>query len=45
MIGLLLITNSLWVTFCSLDGNRLGAVGGTAIAEGLKINTSITNIR
>ena len=39
------IINLLWVTFCSLYGNGLGAEGGTAIAEALKINNSITNIK
>ena len=34
----------LWVTFCSLAGNNLGAEGGTAIGGALKVNTSITNI-
>ena len=33
-----------WATFCSLFNNKLGAVGGTAIAEALKVNTSITSI-
>ena len=35
----------LWVTFCSLSSNELGAEGGTAISEALKVNTSITNIK
>ena len=33
------------VTFCSLGVNKLGAEGGKAIAEVLKVNTSITNIK
>ena len=32
-------------TFCSLQQNKLGAEGGKAIAEALKVNTSITNIK
>ena len=32
------------VPFCSLSDNYLGAKGGKAIAEALKVNTSITNI-
>ena len=32
------------VTFCSLGDNELGAEGGKAIAEALKVNTSITTI-
>ena len=32
------------VTFCSLSCNDLDAEGGKAIAEALKVNTSITNI-
>ena len=35
----------LWVFFCSLECNQLGAEGGKAIAGALKVNTSITNIR
>jgi hypothetical protein len=31
--------------FCSLLGNRLGHEGGIAIAEALKINTTITTIK
>ena len=30
--------------FCSLYSNELGAEGGKAIGEALKVNTSITNI-
>ena len=33
------------VTFCSLQWNDLGAEGGKAIGEALKVNTSITNIK
>ena len=33
------------VTFCSLESNQLGAEGGEAIAEALKVNTSITIIK
>ena len=33
------------VPFCSLGENRLGAKGGKAIAEALKVNTSITSIK
>ena len=33
------------VPFCSLAWNELGAEGGKAIAEVLKVNTSITNIK
>ena len=33
------------VPFCSLGVNSLGAEGGKAVAEALKINTSITNIK
>ena len=33
------------VPFCSLSCNELGAKGGKAIAEVLKVNTSITNIK
>jgi hypothetical protein len=29
---------------CRLSGNKLGPEGGTAIAEALKINTTITDI-
>ena len=32
------------VPFCSLSGNDLGAEGGKAIAEALKVNTSIAII-
>jgi hypothetical protein len=30
--------------FFSLQNNKLGAEGGKAIGEALKVNTSITNI-
>ena len=33
-----------YATFYSLYNNALGAEGGKAIAEALKVNTSITNI-
>ena len=33
------------VPFCSLRFNDLGAEGGKAIAEALKVNTPITNIK
>ena len=33
------------VTFSSLWDNELGAEGGKAVAEALKVNTSITNIK
>ena len=33
------------VPFSSLRANDLGAEGGKAIAEALKVNTSITNIK
>ena len=33
------------VHFCSLHDNGLGAEGSKAIAEALKANTSITNIK
>ena len=33
------------VPFCSLFANDLGAEGGKAIAEVLKVNTSITNTK
>ena len=35
----------LWPPFCSLYYNKLGAEGGKAIGEALKVNTSITNIK
>ena len=35
----------LWPPFCSLTDNDLGAEGGKAIGEALKVNTSITNIK
>ena len=35
---------SLWPSFCSLGNNDLDAEAGKAIAEALKVNTSITNI-
>jgi len=35
---------SLWVHFCSLRFNKLGTEGSKAVAEALKVNTSITNI-
>ena len=38
------IINSLWPAFYSLGYKNLGAEGGKAIAEALKVNTSITNI-
>ena len=37
--------NLLWVFFCSLEDNELGAEGGKAIGEALKVNKSITNIK
>ena len=33
------------VPFSSLEDNELGAEGGKAIAEVLKVNTSITHIK
>jgi len=36
---------SSWVPFSSLYHNDLGTEGGKAIAEALKVNTSITNIK
>ena len=33
------------VPFPSLKWNNLGAEGGKAVAEALKVNTSITNIK
>ena len=33
------------VPFCSLENNKLDTKGGKAVAEALKINKSITNIR
>ena len=33
------------VSFRSLGDTKLGAEGGKAVAEALKVNTSITNIR
>ena len=33
------------VPFCSLVDNHLDAEAGKAIAEALKVNTSITNIK
>ena len=36
---------SLWPSLCSLWRNELGAEGGKAVAEALKVNTSITNIK
>ena len=36
------LNGSLWVHFCSLLRNSLRAEGGKAIAEALKVNTSIT---
>ena len=36
---------SLWGSFCSLEYNQLGAEGGKTVAEALKVNTSITNIK
>jgi hypothetical protein len=34
-----------WPPFCSLEDNELGAEGGKAIGEALKVNKSITNIK
>ena len=31
--------------FCSLDVNDLGEVGGTAVAEAIKVNTSLQNLK
>ena len=36
--------NLLWPHFSSLRYNNLGAEGGKAIGEALKVNRSITNI-
>ena len=33
------------VPFCSLGSNELRAEGGKAVAEALKVNISITNIK
>ena len=33
------------VHFCSLAWNKLGAKGGKAVAEALKVNTPITTIK
>ena len=38
-------TRPLWGLVCSLNYNSLGAEGGKAIGEALKVNTSITNIK
>jgi hypothetical protein len=35
----------LYVKFCSLWGNGIGDEGAQAIAEALKVNATITNIR
>jgi hypothetical protein len=35
----------LYVIFCSLGGNGIGDEGARAIAEALKVNATITNIR
>ena len=35
----------LWPHFFSLEQNYVGPEAGKAIAEALKVNTSITNIR
>jgi hypothetical protein len=32
-------------SFCSLEWNNLGPKGGIAIAEALKVNTTITDIK
>ena len=32
------------LTFIDLDGNKLGDVAGTALAEALKVNTALTDI-
>jgi hypothetical protein len=37
--------HSLWPHFSSLGLNKLGAEGGKAIGEALKVNTSITDIK
>ena len=43
---LLIITmHPSWPPFCSLKDNELGAEGGKAIGEALKVNKSITNIK
>ena len=31
--------------FCSLGGNLLGDLGGAAVAEALKVNTSLQNLK
>ena len=36
---------SSWGRFCSFWANKLGAEGSKTIAEALKVNTSITNIK
>ena len=44
-LDLFLELTSLWGSLCSLYGNKLGAEGGKAIGEALKVNTSITDIK
>ena len=41
----LISTSPLWHPFCSLYLNNLGAEGGKATGEALKVNRSITNIK
>jgi hypothetical protein len=43
--NILIIPNLLPPSFYSLVLNRLGSEGGIAIAEALKINTTITNVK
>ena len=31
--------------FCSLENNDLGKIGGAAVAEALKVNTSLLNLK
>ena len=40
-----LLTFCVILIFLSLSGNKLGAEGGAAIAEALKINKTITGIK
>jgi hypothetical protein len=39
------LRTSLWHHFSSLGQNKLGAEGGKAIGEALKVKTSITDIK
>ena len=44
-MDLFLELTSSWGSLCSLYLNELGAEGGKAIGEALKVNTSITNVK